>query len=78
MATPTDVDSVLGVEDGALDKVEATPHRVTRGEGRPVRLPRPRRAEDAPVVGMVTVRMLLPACACEGYIGIPLIISEAL
>lgn len=55
--------SVLGVEAGIIDEVDAATDHVTRGKGGPVRLPRARRTERVPVVAVVTVRVLVPTCA---------------
>lgn len=55
--------SVLGVEAGVVDEVDAATDHVTRSKGRPVRLPRARRAERVPVIAVVTVRVLVPTCA---------------
>lgn len=51
---------VLGVEAGVVDEVDAAAYDVPGGEGRPVRLPRPRRTERVPVVTVVAVRVLVP------------------
>lgn len=55
--------SVLRVEAGIVDEVDAAADHVARGKGGPVRLPRARRAERVPVVAVVTVRVLVPTCA---------------
>lgn len=53
--------SVLGVEAGVVDEVDATADDVARGEGGAVRLARARRAERVPVVSVVAVRVFVPA-----------------
>lgn len=62
--------SVLGVEAGIVDEVDAATDHVPRGEGGPVRLPRARRAERVPVVAVVAVRVLVPTCARRSTISL--------
>lgn len=62
--------SVLGVEAGIIDEVDAATDHVTRGKGGPVRLPRARRTERVPVVAVVTVRVLVPTCAPHSTISL--------
>jgi hypothetical protein len=47
--------SVLGVEAGVVDEVDAATDDVTGGERRPIRLPGARRAERVPIVAVVPV-----------------------
>lgn len=54
--------SVLGVEAGVVDEVDAAADDVPGGEGGPVRLPGARRAERVPVVAVIPVRVLVPTC----------------
>ena len=59
----TEVYPILGKEDGSGNQVEATPHHVSGGEGGAILLPRAGGVEHTPIVGMVTITVLLPACA---------------
>ena len=55
-----EVMSVLGVEAGSVDEVDAAADDVVCREGGPVRLPGPRAAEAVPVVAVVAVGVFVP------------------
>ena len=61
----TEVEAVLCVEDGSVEKVDAAANGVARGKGRPKWRPCPCRAEAVAIVAVVTVRRLVPACRCK-------------
>jgi len=58
---PTEAVSVLGVEAGVVDEVDAAANHVARGEGGPVWLAGAGGAEGVAIVAVVTVRVLVPA-----------------
>lgn len=52
--------SVLCVEAGVVDEVDAAANHIASREGGPVRLPGAGRAEGVAVVSVVTIRVLIP------------------
>ena len=58
----TEVDAVLGVEAAVFDEVDAAADHIARREGRAIGDSRVGRTEGIPIIAVVAVGVLVPAC----------------
>lgn len=54
--------AVFRVEAGIVDEVDTAADHISGGERRAVRLSCPRRTEGVPIITVVPIRVLIPAC----------------